>query len=180
MHRVKASDLVGLRKHLAEAQPAALERFRERLPPDLRAVLDQSVASTWLPDPQICEIYEHLAKELFPASLAPHVQLGHRMAMNSYRGVYRVFLAIPSTTFVMNKAASVWASYHSTGKASMEEIQERSAVMVVRGADPICKVMVDIVSGHIMALAELTQAKDALVAAHAGNPHELRWVVRWK
>lgn len=180
MHLVKASDLVGLRKHLAEERPEVLDQVRVRLSPELRAVLDKAVASTWLPDLQICELYEHFAKVLFPKSLSSYVQLGHLMALNSYRGVYRVFLAIPSTTFVMKKTASVWASYHSTGKASMEEIQDRSAVLVVRGADPICKVMIDIITGHIIALAELTQAKDPLVAANVSDPNELRWAIRWK
>ena len=45
-------------------------------------------------------------------------------------------------SFVIGKAASVWASYHSTGKASVEDVGDRSAVLVVRGADPICKAMV--------------------------------------
>ncbi|MFO0549440.1 MAG: hypothetical protein U0271_13695 [Polyangiaceae bacterium] len=180
MHLVKASDLVGLRKHLADERPEVLDQVRARLSPELRAVLDKAVASTWLADPEICELYEHFAKTLFPGSLSAHTQLGHMMALNSYRGVYRVFLAIPSTTFVMKKSASVWASYHSTGKASMEDVQERSAVLVVRGADPICKVMVDIITGHILALAELTQAKSPLVAANVSNSSELRWSIRWK
>lgn len=180
MHLVKASDLVSLRKGLADEEPEKLEAIRARMPSDLRAVLDATVASSWLPDPQICAIYEHFCAVLFPGALSPFVKLGRRMALGSYRGVYRVFLSIPSTTFVIGKAASVWASYHSTGKATMEDVTARSAVLVVRGADPIRKEMVDIVSGHVLALAELTGAKDAMVATNAEDPAALRWSIRWK
>ncbi len=180
MHKVKASDLVSLRKSLAETEPAALERIRARMPADLCATLDAAVASTWLPDRQICDIYEHFCRELFPGVLSPFVQLGRRMALTSYRGVYRVFLAIPSTSFVMGKAASVWASYHSTGKAAMQDVGSGSATLVVRGADPICKEMIDIITGHIHALAQLTGAKEPLVASNTDDPAALRWSIRWK
>ena len=180
MHKVKASDLVSLRKALADAEPHVLEQVRGRMPKELCAVLDETVASGWLTDPQICEIYEHFCKVLFPGTLSPFIHLGRRMALTSYRGVYRVFLAIPSTSFVIGKAASVWASYHSTGKASMEEVTPHSGVLVVRGADPICKEMIDIISGHILALAELTGAKEPRVAPNTDDPSALRWTIRWR
>ncbi len=180
MHKVKASDLVSLRKSLADGDPEVLERIRARMPADLLAVLDAATASTWLPDRQICAIYESFCRVLYPGALSPFVQLGRRMALASYRGVYRVFLAIPSTSFVMGKAASVWSSYHSTGSASMEEVQDRSAVLVVRGADPICREMIDVITGHVHALAELTGAKDLLVASNVDDPAALRWSIRWK
>lgn len=180
MHKVKASDLISLRKSLAETKPHALQAARDRMPAELRSVLDVSVASSWLPDLQICAIYEHFCDVLFPGSRTPYVLLGREMARMSYRGVYRIFLAIPSTSYVISKAASVWASYHSTGRASMEEVRDRSAVLLVRGADPICKAMIDIITGHIMALAELTGAKDPVVVASSDDPAELRWSIRWK
>ncbi len=118
MHKVKASDLISLRKSLTDKQPAMFAQARERMSPELRAVLDTATASSWLPDPQICAIYEQFCKGLFPRTLSPYVALGRHMALMSYKGVYRIFLAIPSTSFVIGKAASVWASYHSTGKAA--------------------------------------------------------------
>lgn len=179
MHRVKASDLVSLRKSLADAEPQVLEQVRSKMPEDVRVLLDGAVASTWLSDPQICAIYEYFCGVMYPGALSPFIQLGRRMALTSYRGVYRVFLAIPSTSFVISKAASVWASYHSTGKASMEDVTAHSAVLVVRDADPICKEMIDIISGHILALAELTGAKDPRVAPNTEDPRALRWTIRW-
>lgn len=180
MHRVKASDLVSLRRSLADEQPQVLAEARSRMPDELRDVLDATVASAWLPDPQICAIYEHFCQALFPAAVSPYVQLGRHMALMSYRGVYRVFLKIPSTSFVISRAAAVWASYHSTGKASMEGVEDRAAVLVVRGAEPICKAMIDVITGHILALAELTGAKDPIVHASVEDAAALRWTIRWK
>lgn len=180
MHRVKASDLVSLRKSLTDTDPRILDQVRSSMPEELRKRLDEAVASTWLTDPEICAIYQYFCSALFPTSPSPFIQLGRRMALTSYRGVYRVFLAIPSTGFVISKAAKVWGSYHSTGKASMEEVEARSAVLVVRGADAICKEMIDIITGHILALAELTGAKDPRVAANVEDAAALRWSIRWK
>ncbi len=180
MHKVKASDLISLRKSLTERQPAVLEQIRDRMEPELRAVLDKTIASSWMPEPQICAIYDHFCKVLFPGMRSPYVLLGRQMALTSYRGVYRIFLSIPSTGYVIKKAASVWGSYHSTGTAEMEDVVEQSAVLVVRGAEPISKAMVDIVTGHIMALAELTGAKDPRVTTSVDDPSALRWSIRWK
>jgi hypothetical protein len=180
MHRVKASDLVSLRRSLADKQPEVLADVRSRMPEELRQVLDATAASAWLPDPQICAIYEHFGRALFPGVVSPHVQLGRHMALMSYRGVYRVFLKIPSTSFVISRAAAVWASYHSTGKASVEDVQGKAAVLVVHGADPICKVMIDIITGHILALAELTGALTPIVHPNSEDPAALRWTIRWK
>jgi hypothetical protein len=180
MHKVKASDLISLRKALADDQPAALEEARRRMPADLRATLDKTVASTWLDEPEICKVYRHFAEVLFPGARAPFVDLGRQMALASYRGVYRVFLAIPSTGYVIKKAASVWASYHSTGSATMEDVTDRSATLVVRGAEPISRPMIDVITGHIVALAELTGAKDPIVAPRSEEPRTLKWAIRWK
>ncbi len=40
--------------------------------------------------------------------------------------------------------------------------------------------MIDVITGHIMALAELTGAKDPLVMAITDDPAALRWSIRWK
>ncbi len=180
MHNVKASDLVSLRRSLADTQPKVLENARSQMPPELRATLDATVASAWLSCAEICAIYGYFCRALFPGAVSPFVALGRHMALLAYRGVYRVFLAIPSTSFVIGKAANVWSSYHSTGVASMEDVQPRSAVLVVRGADPIDKEMIDIITGHIHALAELTGAREPIVASNVDNPAALRWSIRWK
>jgi hypothetical protein len=179
MHKVKASDLVTLRRSLAESRPDVLAEVRERMPEPLRATLDATVASAWLPDPQICELYGYFARALHPGAVHPFIQLGREMALMSYRGVYRVFLSIPSTSFVMSRAAAVWASYHSTGKATIEDAQDRAAVLVVRDADPIEKAMIDVISGHILALAELTGAKDPRVVSSGDARAGYRWAIRW-
>ncbi|MBX7195893.1 MAG: hypothetical protein K1X94_27815 [Sandaracinaceae bacterium] len=180
MHSVKATDLVTLRRQLADEAPEALEAIRARMPSELRRVLDASVASTWLPDPQIVEIYGHFCAVLHPGVLHPYVQLGRRAARASYGGVYRIFLAIPSTAFVIDKAARMWAAYHSSGTATVEEVTSGGALFVVRGAEPIRREMLDFVSGHILALAELTRARDAKVVVASEGDGIYRWTVRWR
>jgi hypothetical protein len=180
VHNVKASDLVSLRRSLADTQPGTLEQVRSQMPVALRTTLDATVASAWLPCTEICAIYGYFCRALFPGASSPYVALGRHMALLAYRGVYRVFLAIPSTSFVIGKAANVWSSYHSTGAATVEDVHPRGAVLVVRGADAIDKEMIDIVTGHIHALAELTGAKDPVVASSADQPAALRWSIRWK
>lgn len=179
MHKVKASDLVTLRRWLADERPAVLQSVRAQMPDALRSTLDVATASVWMSDPQICEIYSYFARALHGASAQPYVELGREMALLAYRGVYRVFLAIPSTSFVISRAASVWTSYHSTGSAVIEDVRDRSATLVVRGAEPLERAMVDVISGHVLALAELTGAKDARVASSGDAAHGYRWSIRW-
>ena len=179
-HKVKASDLVGLRKHVAAKRGTTLDRVRETLTPELRDILDMSLASSWVPDAELCAIYDGFCQVLLPGVAAPRVQLGRQMALMSYTGIYRVFLAVPSAAFVIRKAANVWASYHSTGTASMEDVGDERATLVVRGAACISPCMIDIIAGHILALAELTRAKDPVVVSDASDPSALRWSVRWR
>ena len=46
-----------------------------------------------MPEPEICAIYDHLCKVLFPGMRSRSVLLGRQMALTSYRGVYRIFLS---------------------------------------------------------------------------------------
>jgi hypothetical protein len=179
VHQVKAADLVTLRKELTERDPEALAKVRARMTDELRTVFDGAVASTWIPDPQLVAIYGHFCAVLMPGVLAPYTQLGRRVASQSYTGVYRVFLSIPSTSFVIGRAAAMWAAYHSTGTATVETVPG-GVEYVVRGAEPIRREMIDYISGHILAIAELTRAKDARVAAKLDEPGVLRWLIRWK
>ena len=110
----------------------------------------------------------------------PFRQLGRRAARKSYRGVYRIFLAIPSTAFVFERAARMWSAYHSTGKATVEQVADHSAVFIVRDAEPIQKEMVDYVTGHIHALAELTRVREPTVVAAVDGEGTLRWTMRWR
>jgi hypothetical protein len=180
VHNVKATDLVTLRRRVAQEEPILFARIRAGMPPDLRAVLDGAVASAWLPDPQMCALYGHFSSALFPGGILPFRQLGRRAALMSYRGVYRIFLAIPSTAFVFERAARMWSAYHSTGTAAVEQVTPHSAVFIVRGAEPIQKEMVDYVTGHIHALAELTRVREPTVVAATDDDGALRWTMRWK
>jgi cytochrome b561 len=110
----------------------------------------------------------------------PQRHRGQYSASIAYRGVYRVFLAIPSVGFVLSRTAAMWTTYHSTGAATIEEATDHSAVLVVRGAEAIQKAMVEVVTGHVLALAELTRAREPLVHGDGKNPAELRWIMRWK
>ena len=83
-----------------------LAAVRAGMPDELCAILDATVAAAWLLDPQICELYGPLGPVLFPDVPQPFVALGREMARMRYRGVYRVFLSIPSTSFVMSRAAA--------------------------------------------------------------------------
>jgi hypothetical protein len=179
MVNTKNTDLGGLRDILRNHGPAAEAAVLARLSPASRQLFESALAFQWSRFERQVEIFEAAAELLFPESEDRAYRLGRLLAERAYRGVYKAFLRIPSTSFVMSRAAQVWSSYYDAGEAVVENAGEHGCELVVRGFPDFPLAMREQLRGHVSVLLECTGVKSYTIEHADTDPNAWRWMVRW-
>ena len=180
MAKTKGTDVAALRHLLEEAGPDKLKAFFERLDAEARECFHRITPSSWTPVEEQLAFYEHAAAVLFPGHPEPLRQLGRAMAEKTFRGIYKIFLRLPTVTFIMSRAAQVWRSYYDQGEAEVEQTGEGEGIFRVRGFPGLPRRMREVICGHMSVLLEATGAKNVRMQIEDGDPNAWRWVIRWE
>jgi hypothetical protein len=179
MHRVKATDMLALRKLLAERSPDDRRELDERLDRETRRLYVDALPVEWCDGVVLARLLLAAATVLYPGRKAPLTDLGEELALRSYSTVYKLVLAIPSFSFVVRRAGALWSAYHEAGVATVEDLGERSLCLVVREAPELPPPLASVISGTIRALGRITRYK-GVVVEEAGDPDAWRWLVGWR
>jgi hypothetical protein len=179
MHRIKATDVLALRKMFAERPAEDTERLLTGLDADARALYETARAVDWCDAAVLCRLHQQVASILFPHSRKGLTLLGEELGERSYSTVYKLLLAVPSFSFVVRRAGALWSAYHASGIVKIEDLKERSLTFVVREAPEFPEPLTGIVSGTILALGKITRTKNPRVQ-EGGSPEAWRWAVSWE
>lgn len=120
MVNTKNTDLVGLREILRAHGPSSEPTVLARVSPQAKQLYETALAFQWSPLPLQMEAFVAAADVLFPGDSEAAYRLGRALAEKAYGGVYKAFLRIPSTSFVLSRGVHVWGSYYDTGTPSIE------------------------------------------------------------
>jgi hypothetical protein len=121
MHLIKATDLTALRKIVADREPEVRAALVERLDPETRACFESATPVEWVPAHRICSLHVAAADILFPGEKAALTRLGQELATRSFSTIYKILMAVPSFSFVVRRTPTLWALYHGSGKATIED-----------------------------------------------------------
>lgn len=180
MAMTKGTDVVALRLAVRERGSDFEEAYRATLSDRERTLFDEVMAFSWSPVELQMEVYLKAARALFPAAREPMYELGRALAHRTYTGIYKIFLRMPSIKFVMSRAASVWQSFYDTGKASVENVEAKSAEFVVRDFAGMPAPMREMAKGHMTVLLEMAGAKSPHVRHVATDPSAWVWHASWE
>jgi hypothetical protein len=179
MANVRGTSISTLRKILQTAGPDSERVFLASLTPDLLDLYKHALHATWTPIEKQIRLYLAAAKVLFPGRPQPLHWLGRELADKIYSGIFRIFLRIPSVSFVLSKHAQIWAMYFDQGEARTENVTRRGGDMVVAGFASLPREMREIVGGHISVLLERAGAAEVRVVLDDADPEAWRWKVTW-
>lgn len=178
MHRIKATDVLALRKIFADRPPEDTERLLAALAPDERALFETALPVHWCDGAVLCRLHQRVSTLLYPHAKKGMTLLGEELANRSYSTVYKLVLAVPTFSFVVRRAGALWSAYHASGIAKIEDLKERSLTLVVREAPEFPPALASVVAGTILALGKITRTKHPRVQ-EAGSPEAWRWEVAW-
>jgi uncharacterized protein (TIGR02265 family) len=180
MARMKATDIVTLKKVLRSRTDDSEQRLLSKLSPNLCDLYQNSLAFAWNEIDQQTQLYHQAAHLLFPAH--PHAlhQLGRTIAQQVYTGIYRVLLRIPSTEFLIGQGERVWRTYFDEGKFGIKRLGPQKLEVIISDFPDLPKDLRDYIAGHIQALLELAGAKGISVMAEAQSSQPWCWQVSWQ
>jgi hypothetical protein len=179
MAQVKATDFDSLRKLLKKMGSARETEFVQSLSPEHAELYSKAIIFDWLSVEEHARFLSAAAESLYPDSPRQLEQLGRDLADRTFSGVYRVFLRIPTVVYLIKRAAAVWETYYDTGEATVENIQNGSADLVVSGFPDLPEALRRTTTGHVQVLLEMTGARDVRVEHHDNDPQAWRWVASW-
>lgn len=122
---------------------------------------------------------QRAAKIVFPSDPQRLKKLGQAMAEHGFSVFYKVFFRLPSLTGLFKKVAAQWSQMYDTGRATVEEIEDHSAVIVIRDFRDLPAYLQEYLCGFYEGLMVLNGAKNPRVTKNDKNPMEWRWELKW-
>jgi hypothetical protein len=178
--KTKGTDVIALKGIMRARGNAIEQQFIGKLTPALREVYSGILATSWQEVADQASIYRAAAETLFPSSKEKLVELGRLLASQSYKGVYKLFLRLPSTQYIFERVARIWSSYFERGEASIETNGDKSVDVVVRDFEDLPHELMEAASGHYCVLLEATGCKNVSVQIIDSDPHAWRLHVTWQ
>lgn len=179
MAKQKGTNIVALRKLFRDKDPVIEKEFLEQLSPELQRIYKNAVATTMTDVEKQTEIYQAAALILFPIDSNPLYRLGLEIADRSYRGIYKLFLRIPTPSFIITKAAMIWGTYYDKGKGSVEHITKNSGHFVLRDIPELPNPALAYIAGHSVKLLELAGAKNVQLEIDDHDSNCWRFIITW-
>jgi len=180
MAEIKGTDIVMLRTIVREKGKKIEEELLAKLSPKAKDAYLRSMTISWLPVDIHSDIYQTAAHVLYPNKGNSAFELGLEIARQTYTGLYKIFLSIPSLQFIIKRAASLWKTYYNVGKASVENITSSALDFVVTEFPNWPLVMRDATNAHIAYLAQTAGKKGVHISRDDSNHDKWVWHISWQ
>lgn len=179
MAKQKGTNIVSLRKLFREKGIEDEKHLLAKLNPELTRIYQTAMATTMTDVEKQTQVYEVAAQVLFPQKNNKMHELGLLLADRSYNGIYRLFLRIPKPSFVISKAAQIYATYYDKGAGGVEGLTDHNVDFILKDIPELPKPAVEYIGGHAVKLLELAGAKNVQLRVDASNSSCWRWILKW-
>jgi hypothetical protein len=181
MIKVKGTDIKSLRKLFERRGAEAEKSLLRRLSPEIAHLYQHSLPISWNPMDDQVKLYEEAAPVLFPNDASALRRLGYAMADETFGGIYKMFLAIPSLSFIIGQAATIWKQYYEKGQASVETFKEGNKVsrvtFTVRAYPELPRSLREAICGYLQFLGEAAGEKNLAIKIDETDPQGWRWEI---
>jgi len=183
-NEVKGNLVLSRRWYLAErTSVTAMKNVINAVPQPSRALLEGTVMPfSWVPFGPLIDIDLAIIDEVLEGKVEGMLEFGHELGRRDAGGVYRAFLAIPPTSFVLDKVSMLGSMYFRESTLGYESrAPGHGRVQLVGRAMPryMCQFGI---SGWLVAILEVSKARNPTVE-HVACVHRgattCRWEVRW-
>lgn len=102
------------------------------------------------------------------------------VAGKQFTGIYKLFLRIPSVSFIVKNVSSTYNTLMDSGKARIDDLTSNGATFAISGLSELTSIQREYISGVITCILELAGAKNLNVVKVENNPQEWKWKISWK
>lgn len=180
MPNVKASDVVIILKMLADRAPDSDPALAAGLDPEVYRQVKTAASTSWIPVETEARFLEQAVKILYPNDPRGLIRLGGDVSKVQFTGIYKVFLMIPSVSFIVKRISLAYKSLIDTGTARVENLTANSGTLVTSGLPQLSAVQRQYIGGVLAGVVELTGAKDVQIRLDEADPQNWKWTLTWK
>lgn len=180
MANVKASDIVIIRDMLKEKGDQDINALASALKPDVFKTLKSVLSVNWVPLEVEAEILQEVSKLFFPNDPRPLFKLGYTVAGKQFTGIYKLFLRIPSVSFIIKNMSSTWNTMNDKGVVRVDGLTSTGGTFIIAGLPELTAIQREYICGVISCILELTGVKNVKVEKMHNNPYEWKWNISWQ
>lgn len=180
MANVKASDIVIIRDMLKEKGDEKINALAPVLKPEVFQIFKSTLSVNWVPLEIEAEILQGASKLFFPNEPRPLFKLGYKVAGKQFTGIYKLFLRIPSVSFVIKNVSATWNTMNDKGSVRVDQLTSNGGFFVISDLPELTAVQREYICGVISCILELTGVKKVNVDKVENNPQEWKWKISWQ
>lgn len=179
MAKVKASDVVIVRKLLVGRGAELEAQVRARLSPAAFSVYQKALTTEWIELGHEAEIFSVAAQLLFFGERSPLQRLGEEVARIQFSGIYRIFLLVPTLEYVVKQVSKAWKTLYDQGDVRVEGLSGKRGTLVAQGLPELSRIQREYIGGYLSGVLSLTGAKNVRVTRQENDPQAWKWTLEW-
>ena len=159
------------------------ELLRASVQRDVGLPLGSLAVEAWYPTPAAMELLAFITRSFFDGCHERHAEIGAYALERDLGGIYRAFLRVPGTQFLLRGAPMIWKAYNSSGELRVLEQSAEHAILSFEGHSHPTPDLWNLVSGASHGTLELAGAKQLRRRATAGfdgDPRRLVLCFDWE
>ena len=126
------------------------------------------------------EIKQAGARILFPNDPHGAQQLQRLIAQKSINDNSKVVIKHPTISSIVRSAEKLWDNLWQKGNAHIEKLTDSSMTVVVTDFPELVPSQLELISGYITGILDLTGARNIRVTINNKNPNAWKWKFTWK
>jgi hypothetical protein len=182
MEKAKASNLLFIREEFKRRGEVLDESFLITLTLEERTTYTDALSFNWIPATVLASLWEKASKLLYPGETKASLRmLGAETMRCHLKGIYRVAMHFTGIPFIIEQSARVWGTYHDTGTAKCEKLENKKTfAFVVSNYPNLPAAFKETVAGSTEAIIEAGGGKSARVIYHKCSDNSHQWVASWE
>jgi uncharacterized protein (TIGR02265 family) len=179
MFKTKASDISILRGVFREKGSIIEKEFLQELDSETQWIFHNASANDWIAHDVEAKIITAAAKVLFPHEDHPLRALGHHLAKITFTGIYKAFIGLAKISFMVKRAPLMWRTLNDKGELVVVLLEANRATLQIQNNPEFSLSELQFDCGYIIAILELTGAKNVRISENYQNPLAWEWQFSW-
>ncbi|MBN1594870.1 hypothetical protein JW933_02985 [candidate division FCPU426 bacterium] len=177
----RAIGVVYIRKVLQGRGQDIEQEWLETLTAEEKKYYQAVIADDWSPIQVLDVLYQKAAAFLYPGNADGLWELGRAMAEYHLSGIYKIFVSLATTAFLVRQTPKLWRCYHRLGRVGVDwKAGEQYGKMTVEDYPELPEAFRSLLTGYITGALHVVGNREVAVMHAADDPHAWKWLATWK
>lgn len=180
MPKIKGRCVWFIRKLIQSNGKAVEDAFLAKFTPEEVKQYHTIMPVIWVSEAFATKIGVSAGEILCPGDPHGTRKMGRLLALDDFKGIYKILFSIATIPFVIQQSPIVWKTYHEIGRVETRKEENANKVyFLVKDYPDMLEGWRELLCGYIQGIVEQTGGRNVKVGRDRPDTATWRWIITW-